>query len=149
MPVLMENSIELEPRDSRIAKFKRAMKANGWLLVATVTYGVSLFALREHPEWGPKLRVGLTLLPMVPGAFYLLALWRSLRHLDELERRIQLEAWAFALGGTVLVSTAINILNANGIGFEGYPHGLQFGGTYLTVFICWSIGTVGATARYR
>ncbi|MCB1098763.1 MAG: hypothetical protein KDN22_24535 [Verrucomicrobiae bacterium] len=125
------------------------MKANGWLFVATVIYLVILFALQANPEWDPKFRVGLTLVPLVPGAACLRSLWRSFKRLDELQRRIQLEAWAFALAGTVLVSTTMNILNANGIGFENYPHGPEFGGTYITIFFCWTLGTASATARYR
>ena len=120
---------ETEPREALILKFKRSMKANAWLFVTTAIYLVTLFSLRQHPEWDPKLRVGLTLLPLLPGMIYLRVLWSTFKGLDELQRRIQLEAWAFALGGTVLVGTFMNILNGNGIGFEDYPHGLELGGT--------------------
>jgi len=76
-------------------------------------------------------------------------LWGTFKEMDELQRRIQLEAWAFALGGTVLVGTTMNILNANGIGFENYPHGLEMGGAYLSVFFFWCVGVAQATARYQ
>lgn len=144
-----KNMTETEPRVSRIAHFKQDMKANAWLFIATVTYLVTLYVLQENADWDPRLGVTLTLLPLVPGVIYLLKLWKSLKSKDELQRRIQLEAWAFALGGTVLVSTALNVLNANDLGFENYPHGLEIGGTYLTVFILWSVGVGMATARYR
>ena len=125
------------------------MKVNGWLFVTTVTYLVTLFLLQDHSEWNPMFRVGVTLLPLLPGVIYLRLLWGAAQKLDELERRIQLEAWAFALAGTVLVGTTMNILNANGIGFKNYPHGLEMGGAYLSVFLFWCIGVAQATARYR
>ena len=144
-----KNSTEPEPRESSMPKFKRSMKTNGWLFVTTVTYLVTLFLLREHSEWAPMFRVVVTLLPLLPGVIYLRLLWRAAKKLDELERRIQLEAWAFALAGTVLVGTTMNILNANGIGFKNYPHGLEMGGAYLSVFLFWCLGVAQATARYR
>lgn len=73
---------------------------------------------------------------------------QRLRNLDELERRIQLEGWFIAAVGTVLVSTVINILNANGFQLEKFPHGLELGGTYLVVFFMWCVGTAYSKARY-
>lgn len=145
----IENESCLEPRETRVANFKRAMKNNGWLFITTVTYLITLYLVRENQAWDPKVRVGVTLLPLLPGVVYLRVLWGTFKSLDELQRRIQLEAWAVALGGTVIVSTAMNVLNANGIGFENYPHGLQLGGAYMAVFIFWCVGVAEATARYR
>lgn len=145
----IENESCLEPRETRVANFKRAMKNNGWLFITTVTYLITLYLVRENQAWDPKVRVGVTLLPLLPGVVYLRVLWGTFKSLDELQRRIQLEAWAVALGGTVIVSTAMNVLNANGIGFENYPHGLELGGAYMAVFIFWCVGVAEATARYR
>lgn len=125
------------------------MKNNGWLFIITVTYLITLYLVRENQAWDPKVRVGVTLLPLLPGVVYLRVLWGTFKSLDELQRRIQLEAWAVALGGTVIVSTAMNVLNANGIGFENYPHGLELGGAYMAVFIFWCVGVAEATARFR
>lgn len=145
----IENESTMEPSESRAANLKRAMKNNGWLFITTVTYLVTLYLVRENQGWDPKLRVGVTLLPLLPGLVYLRILWGTFKSMDELERRIQLEAWAFALGGTVIVSTFLNVLNANSLGFENYPHGLELGGAYLSVFLFWCIGVAQATARYR
>ncbi|MGY8717617.1 MAG: hypothetical protein ACKVI3_07525 [Verrucomicrobiia bacterium] len=144
-----KNSTETETRESSIPKFKRSTKVNVWLFLATATYLVTLYTLRDYPEWDHQFRVGLTLLPLLPGLVYLRRLWGTFKEMDELQRRIQLEAWAFALGGTVLVSTTMNILNANGIGFKDYPHGLEMGGAYISVFFFWCLGVAQATARYR
>lgn len=145
----IENEAIPESRETRIAQFKRSMKANGWLFVTTVTYLITLYLVREHPEWGPKFRVGMTLLPILPGVVYLRMLWGTFKSLDELQRRIQLEGWAFAMSGTVIVNTVLNVLNANGVGFSGYPHGLELGGAYICILTLWFIGVAQATARYR
>ncbi|MDB4474160.1 hypothetical protein N9023_04070 [Opitutaceae bacterium] len=145
----IENESCLEPRETRVANFKRAMKNNGWLFITTVTYLITLYLVRENQVWDPKVRVGVTLLPLLPGLVYLRVLWGTFKSLDELQRRIQLEAWAVALGGTVIVNTVMNVLNANCIGFENYPHGLELGGAYMAVFIFWCVGVAEATARYR
>jgi hypothetical protein len=145
----IENESCLKPRETRAANFKRAVKNNGWLFITTVTYLITLYLVRENQAWDPKMRVAVTLLPLLPGLVYLRVLWGTFKSLDELQRRIQLEAWAVALGGTVIVSTAMNVLNANGIGFENYPHGLELGGAYMAVFLFWCVGVAEATTRYR
>lgn len=145
----IENESTLESRETRIAHFKRAMKNNGWLFITTVAYLITLYLVRENQAWEPQVRVAVTLLPLLPGVVYLRRLWGTFKSLDELERRIQLEAWAFAFTGTVVVGTIMNVLNANGIGFENYPHGLELGGAYMSVFIFWCAGVAQATARYR
>lgn len=142
-------TIATESRESRITRLKKALKCNAWLFLTTVTYLVTLYLVRENQAWDPKLRVGVTLLPVLPGLIYLRTLWSRFKTLDELQRRIQLEAWAFAMGGTVLVSTVMNVLNANGVGFENYPYGLEMGGAYLSVFFFWCFGVAQATARYQ
>jgi hypothetical protein len=120
-----------------------------WLAVTTAIYVVMFRLVKRHPEWRPGWRVAATLTPLLPGVFYLLSLLQSFRAMDELQRRIQLEAWIFALAGTVVVTTVMNVLNANGIGPAHYPHGLQIGGVYMAMFLFWSIGVTISTLRYR
>jgi drug/metabolite transporter (DMT)-like permease len=128
---------------------RQMMKSVVWLAVTTALYVVMFRLLKRHPEWSPGWRVAATLTPLLPGVFYLLSLLQSFRAMDELQRRIQLEAWIFALAGTVVVTTVMNVLNANGIGPANYPHGLQIGGVYMTMFLFWSIGVAISTLRYR
>lgn len=125
------------------------MKLNLWLAVATGTYLVTLFAVRQHPEWSPGWKVVLTLSPVLPGLLYARAGLRMLREMDELQRRMQMEAWLFAALGTVFVHTVVNVLTAHGLGWEKYPDGLGMGGTYMSMFILWCVGTVIANCRYR
>ena len=69
--------------------------------------------------------------------------------MDELQRRIQIEAVCFALAGTLVVVTAINIFKAEGIPLVSYPQGLGIGGVYMTMFVLWSIAVSISKFRYR
>ncbi len=127
----------------------KELKFNAWLAVATVTYLITLYLVRTNPDWAPALKVIVTLLPILPGLLYLRSGVKLLRSMDELQRRIQFEAWLFAAIGTVVVGAIINVLTANGIVWEKFPHGLEMGGTYLTMFLLWCLGTASATRRYQ
>jgi hypothetical protein len=128
---------------------RRSLELNAWLAACALTYLAARYLTKRHPEWRPGLRTALTLMPVLPGLFYLRQGLQLLRALDELQRRIQLEAWLFAAFGTVIVSTVVNVLNAQGIAGVWPPHGLEVGGTYLTMFMLWSVGITIANLRYR
>lgn len=127
----------------------RSFAVNIWLAVATATYGGTLLLLRQHPDWSPVAKVTLTLAPLLPGLLYLRGGLFLLRGLDELQRRIQLEAWLFAALGTVGVHTIINVLHLHGLALTWLPGGLAVGGTYLTIFGLWCVGVTIANLRYR
>lgn len=128
---------------------RKEFKFNAWLAVATVTYLITLYLVRENPDWAPGVKVAVTLLPILPGLLYLRNGLKLLRRMDELQRRIQFEAWLFAAIGTVVMGTMINVLNANGLVWDKFPHGLEMGGTYLAMFFLWCIGISTATRRYQ
>jgi hypothetical protein len=86
---------------------------------------------------------------VAPGHLYLRALLKSFWQMDELQRRIQIEAFGFALVGALVVLTAVNICKAEGIALLNYPQGLRIGGVYMTMFILWSVGVSVSTFRYR
>src|SRR5437763_14977981 len=120
-----------------------------WLAAATLIHLISLWLLKHHPDWTPGARVAITLAPLLPGILYLRALLKSFWQMDELQRRIQIEALGLALVGTLVVMTAMNIFTAEGIRLVNYPQGLGIGGVYMTMFILWSIGVSISTRRYR
>lgn len=120
-----------------------------WLAAATFIYLVSLWLLKHHSDWSPAARIAVTLAPLLPGIFYLRALLRSFWQMDELQRRIQIEALGFALAGTVIVLTTVNVFAAEGLKLVNYPQGLGIGGVYMTMFILWSVGVSISTFRYR
>ena len=120
-----------------------------WLLATTLLYLISLWLLKQHAGWSPGARVAITLTPLLPGILYLHTLLKSFGQINELQRRIQMEALGFALVGTVIVLTALNIFTAEGVRLLNYPHGLGIGGVYMTIFILWSIGVSISSFRYR
>lgn len=68
----------------------------------TVMVPVSILILRGHEH--TALGYCVALLPIVPSVFALWAFLRFFRGLDELQRRIQLEAVAFSFLATCLIT---------------------------------------------
>lgn len=143
------NTMDAEAPCQERRSLNQALKLNAWLLVATVTYLLSLYLVKGNAAWAPWLKVMVTLTPAIPGLLYLRRGLKLIRSMDELQRRIQFEAWLFAAVGTVVVSAIINVLNANGIIWEWFPHGLEIGGTYLVMFFMWCLGVSVANRRYQ
>jgi hypothetical protein len=143
--------IKFESGRSRARSVARHRVAAGllWLATATFIYLVSLWLLKHHLDWSPAARIAVTLAPLLPGIFYLRALLKSFWQMDELQRRIQIEALGFALAGTVIVLTTVNVFAAEGVKLVNYPSGLGIGGVYMTAFILWSVGVSISTFRYR
>jgi len=138
-----------EPNRVPCSTYNRTIGGLLWLAAATLVYLISLWLLKHHADWSPWARVAITLAPLLPGLLYLRTLLRSFWQMDELQRRIQIEALGFALLGTVIVMTAMNIFTAEGIRLVNYPQGLGIGGVYMTMFILWSLGVSISTFRYR
>lgn len=128
---------------------KQDLRLNAWLGVATVVYLAVLALLHQHREWNPLLRRSLALAPLLPGMLYVGSWMRFIRGLDELQRRIQLEAFLFAAMGPVIVGTAINILNAHEVQLGWLKHGLGLGGTLMAMLLFWSVGWALAKCRYQ
>ncbi len=127
---------------------KRDLRLNAWLLVASVAYLAQMFLLRRHPEWSPLTRGLVALGPLIPALLYIRAWVRFIRGMDELQRRVQMEAQVFAAWGTLLVGIVITTLNQHGV-LHFLPHGLGFGGVMVSVFSFWLVGVVVANRRYK
>ncbi len=138
-----------KPDPTAVKRALRAFELNAWLAVTTAVYLAALFLVRHHPEWSPGWKITLALTPILPGLLYLRNGLQLLRTMDELQRRIQAGAWLFAALGTVVFGAVLNVVNAHGLGGNWLPHGLEVGGTYLTMFILWSVGITIANCRYR
>jgi hypothetical protein len=140
---------EKQPNCTAVKQVMRSFELNAWVAVAAATYVVTLVLDKHHPDWSPGWKILLALAPVLPGLLYLRKGLQLLRGMDELQRRIQLEAWLFAALGAVVVSTIINVFNAHGLVGRNWPvHGLEVGGTYMTMFILWSVGVVIANLRW-
>ena len=128
---------------------RRSFELSAWLAVCAAVYVTALYLVRRHPGWSPGSRAALGLAPILPGLLYLRSGLRLLREMDELQRRIRLEALLFAALGTVIVGTVINVLNLQGLGGAWPREGLQVGGAYMTMFLLWCAGFTLSNLRYR
>src|SRR5579862_6580781 len=84
--------------------FATAFKINVWPAMAILISVLGRCYVSKHNPDTP-VRVAISLLPLLPSALYAWAIGRWVRALDELQRRIQHEAWFFAMTGTIFVLT--------------------------------------------
>ncbi|MBP6507523.1 MAG: hypothetical protein KA257_08150 [Opitutaceae bacterium] len=143
------NTLESVQPCSGQYSLKKDLRLNAWFAVATGTYLVTIFLLRHHPDWSVSLRVAVTLAPLIPGFLYVRSCLRFVKGMDELQRRIQLEAWLFAAMGTVLVGTVLSALSNNGVDLGSFKHGLDMGRALALLFVLWLVGSGLANRRYK
>lgn len=112
------------------------------MLAYLLLLAASLVLLRSAwlPDW---LRPLAAVLPMIPAASICWAVLRQLRRMDELERRQQHEALAFAFAGTALATLSYGFLEL--VGLPKMPT--------MTVWpimgLLWIVGLGLARRRYR
>lgn len=88
-------------------------------------------------------RIPLALIPVIPAIFAILALLRFFSRLDELQRRIQLEAFAFSSVGTGLLTLSYGFLER-----VGFPV-IDWSFTLPLLIVLWFIGLLLASWRYQ
>jgi hypothetical protein len=129
--------------------FKKDLRLNAWMMVAAAVSVAIDVLLKRHPEFSPLTRALLTLTPLIPGMLYVRDCMRFIRGMDELQRRIQMEAWLFAALGTLIIVTIFNTLNSNGVSLGRLDHGFSLVGTFALTFVLWLVGTDIANGRYK
>jgi hypothetical protein len=144
-PVTLES---LQPLSGQYS-CRKDFRLHRWLAAATAVYLLDQLLLLRHPEWNAGVRAALTLAPLAPGLLYIRSWMRFIGSLDELQRRIQLEAWLFAAIGTALAGTAITALNASGVHLAALGGGLGVGGSYILAYVLWLVGTSLANRRFK
>ncbi len=128
--------------------FKQDLRLNAWLLVATVAYLAQRFLIAGQPEWSPLARGLVALTPLLPALLYLRDWVRFVRGLDELQRRVQMEAHLFAAWGALIAGILLTALHEQGV-LQWLPHGLGFGGVMVVLFPLWLLGIAIANRRYK
>ena len=119
--------------------------------LVTGVWGVSLIIarlaldkdLRLEPTW---LRVAAALLPVVPTALFLWFVSSALRGLDELHRRVHLEALAIAYPLTILLLVTLGFLQL-AINLPAEDWSYRHVWVYLPAF--YFLGLAIAWRRYR
>lgn len=115
--------------------FGLAMLAYLMILVGSIT------VIQANP--GASWRYFVVVLPVAPASVALWVFVRGLTRLDELQKRIQMEAFGFSLGGTAIVTFTYGFLEGVGL-----PH-LNWTLVLPLMAVLWGIGTAIFTIRYR
>jgi len=94
-------------------------------------------------EIGNSFQTILAFAPVIPGFFFIVALGNAISSLDELQRRIQVEAIAIGFGLTALITMTFGL-----IGLTGTP---QPNWMYVTVIMTfsWLAGKLWTRWKYR
>ena len=129
--------------------WKKDLRLNVWLAVAVATYLIDLALLKFNPGGTPLGRGLCALAPIVPGLLYIRSWVQFIRGMDELQRRVQVEASLFAALSTVVVGAIIATLNGHGVSVLGARHGLGIGGAFMVLFPLWLVGWAFANRRFK
>jgi hypothetical protein len=144
-PILPES---VQP--GRHYSFREDMKLNAWAFVAVVVAVSSRIAVHRGGEWGASLRGLVALSPLLPSLLYVRSIARWIRGMDELQRRIQLEACLFATTATIFVITALNLVSRSGVPqATKIQNGFGWEGMFASVIAFFALGTFMINRRYR
>lgn len=117
------------------------------LIITMIIYvGLVVFmssVLDSIEDTNRVLRVIVVLLPIIPIVFGMWAFMQFIRQIDELQRRIHFEAFAFSLGCTGLITFTLGFMENVGV-----P---QFSLIWVfpMMIAFWGIGVAIAGRRYR
>lgn len=131
-------------------KDSKSVKANASLYMrrfAIAMWGYIVFLLASvyslNRIEGQNLRILIALLPVIPVSYGLWSYMQWLRNLDEFQQRIQLEAIAFSLGMTGIVTFTIGFLENAGIPQPGLIW------VFPMIIAFWGVGQLIALRRYE
>jgi hypothetical protein len=147
--VLM-NTFPETVRPGKHYSFRADVKLNAWAFVAVLVAFVARWLLQHNHDWGAALQSVLALSPLLPSLLYLRSIARWIGGMDELQRRIQLEACLFATTATVFVTTALSLLGTTSVHQSArLQHGLGWEGTFAAVIVFYVLGNMIVNRRYR
>ena len=119
-----------------VIELTSALAVYGLMLVGSIT-------LLTHVDVARPWRDAIALSPMLPAAAMAWIVLRELRRMDELQRRIQLEALGFAFAGTAILTFSYGFLEG-----LGYPRQSMFM-VWPLLAVLWIVGLVLARRRYQ
>jgi hypothetical protein len=116
-------------------EFGLTMLAYLMVLVGSVT------VLQANPE--AAWRYYVAVLPLIPAGLVIWLFMRSLARLDESQKRIQVQAFGFALGATALLTFGYGFLEG-----AGMPH-LSWTYVLPLIAVLWALGAAVFKWRHR
>jgi hypothetical protein len=117
----------------------RNMILSGLLIVLSLFLMIRVNKL----DLNPPQQYLVALIPLIPSAIFAYAVARAIASLDELQRRIQLEAIAIGFGGTMVFVTAYGMLGQAGV--------VQANWGFVTLVMAgfWALGKIWTLWKYR
>ena len=112
-----------------------------WVLVYLVTR-----ELLDSDQLAEGWRILVALAPMIPFAFFLIFMLAGLRSMDELHRRIQLEALAIAFPLAIILFMLLGLLE---LAIPLSPEDWSYRHTWSYLPLFYFIGVAIATRRYQ
>ncbi|MCI0393770.1 MAG: hypothetical protein L0332_24450 [Chloroflexi bacterium] len=127
---------------------RRELPAPLGYLAASILFVLSFIAARGFVEieMSPALTVAVALLPVLPFILWVLALIRKIGELDELQRRIHLEALVIAYPLTMLLLMTLGLLE---VGIELPAEDLSYRHVWSLLPIFYFLGLTLAKRRYE
>jgi hypothetical protein len=113
----------------------------GAMAIYVVFLLVSVHWLKHNPA--APWKYAIAVLPIFPLLLVPMSVIRCLRELDELQRKIQLEALAFAFTATAIVTLTYGFLENAGLPNQSWVWVWPIMGVF------WSIGQAVARQRYK
>ena len=113
------------------------------MLGYVVLLALSVWLLASGLAASGTARTVVALLPMVPAAGIVFVVLRQLRRMDELQRRLQVEALALAFAGTAILTFSYGFLE-----LVGFPR-LPMFSVWPVMASLWLLGTFLGQRRYR
>jgi hypothetical protein len=128
---------------------KRSIWKSGWF-VSGIIWFLTYFGVRaaaESPESFTKpALIAIVIVPVVPAALFLYFFITEMRQADELQRRIQLEALAFAYPLTLLLLMTLGLLQ---LVMDLNPADWSYRHVWQFVIVFYVFGIAIAARRYQ
>ncbi len=133
------------------------LKANTWAFVAMLLSLAGDVLLAQHNDWGAVPRVIIAMMPLLISLLWVRSFVRWIHGMDEMHRRMTLEACLFATVVTLFVVTAWHLLDQAGFFQPGVlPARLHLGRHFHTasfpislVLAFYFLGYVRINRRYQ
>jgi hypothetical protein len=125
------------------------MKSKQYVIELSATLAVYIamlvgsILLLTHVDVARPWRDLVALSPMIPAATMAWIILRELRRMDELQRRIQLEALGFSFAATAILTFSYGFLEG-----LGYPK-LSMFTVWPILATLWAVGLAMARRRYQ
>ena len=124
-----------------------AKRYTRWLIPMAILTAVAVIAVSwtlENRELGAELRIALAVTPVLLWAGMVLLMVAGIRHVDELQQRIQLEALAITFPTAMMLGMLVEYLQK-----AGFATDLRVGDVWPWMFLIYVPAYFFARLRYR